>query len=57
MVSIIQLTTLICHYIIVSLGQENGMTYSNVAKLNGESYDLRANYQSKITEVFQEPSE
>lgn len=32
------------------------MTYSNVAKHNGESYDLRTNYQSKVTEVFPEPS-
>lgn len=43
-------------YIIFCLGQENGGTFSNIAKHNGESYDLRTNYQSKATEVFQEPS-
>lgn len=33
------------------------MTFANVvAKHNGESYDLRTNYQSKALEVFQEPS-
>lgn len=32
------------------------MSYSNVAKHNGESYDLRTNYQTKVIEVFQEPS-
>jgi hypothetical protein len=33
------------------------MAYSNIAKHNGESYDLRTNYHSKVTEVFQESSE
>lgn len=42
--------------VLYTLGHENGMTYSNTAKHNGESYDLRTNYQSKVTEVFQEPS-
>jgi len=32
------------------------MTYSNIHKHNGESFDLRTNYQSKVTEVFQEPT-
>lgn len=43
--------------IILFLGQENGVAYSNIAKHNGESYDLRTNYQTKVTEVFQESSE
>lgn len=32
------------------------MIYSNAAKHSGEPYDLRT-YQSKVTELFQEPSE
>lgn len=43
--------------IVFFLGQENGVSYLNIARHNGESYDLRTNYQPKITEVFQEPSE
>lgn len=33
------------------------MAYSNIAKHNGETYDLRTNYHSKVTEVFHESSE
>lgn len=42
--------------VVFSLGQENGVAYSNVTKLNGEPYDLRTNYQPKISEIFQESS-
>lgn len=52
MVSILKLVN-----IVFFLGQENGVSYLNIARHNGESYDLRTNYQPKITEVFQEPSE
>lgn len=53
MVYIIQL---VYNMLIIKLGQENGVSFSNIVKLNGESYDLRTNYQSKITDVFQESS-
>jgi len=61
LVSIISNILLLQHMVFIIrlifvLGQENGVSYSNVGKHNGELYDLRINYQSKVTEVFQEPS-